>query len=434
MTLDEIRSEIITAVGSYAYGFWRRPDFVPGETRVNYSAQIFDQREIVNLVDCALSGKITAGRWTEEFERRMRAFFGSRDFVLVNSGSSANLLMLAALCSPGVEGHLEDGDEVVTVALGFPTTLAPIIQHRLVPVFMDVDWRTYNPDPGAVEAAIGPRTRAVFLPHPMGFPFDAEAVAGICQRRGLWFIEDGCDALGATFGGRLVGTFGVMSSLSHFPAHHTTGGEGGSVIVNSPKFPATARAMRDWGRACWCVPGASNTCGQRFGWEWPLLPKAWDHKYTYTDIGFNLKATDLQAAVLCAQADKIGFIVGRRRQNYRRLYENLASLDAFFSLPEVHPAANPSPYAFPLLVKPGRGVARDEIVHKLEAAKIETRPIFAGNLLRQPAFQHIEHRLAGSLDNTDRIMRDGFFVGVHPYLGEAEIDYIFGKLKEAVSD
>ena len=433
MTLDKIRSEIIAAVGSYASDFWRRPDFIPGETPVNYSAQIFDQGEIVNLVDCALSGKITAGRWTEEFERKMRAFFCSRDFILVNSGSSANLLMLAALCSPNVEGHLRDGDEVVTVALGFPTTLAPIVQHRLVPVFVDVSRETYNPDPGAVEAAIGPRTRAVFLPHPMGFPFDAEAVRGICERRGLWFIEDGADALGATFGGRLVGTFGAMSSLSHFPAHHLSGGESGSVIVNSSKVGKTARSIMNWGKDCWCQPGQNNTCGQRFGWQLGALPFGHDHKFCFSNIGYNLKATDLQAAVLCAQADKIGFIVGRRRQNYRRLHEKLLALSDFFSLPEIHPAAIPSPYAFPLLVKPGRGITRDEVVRRLEAAKIETRPIFGGNLLRQPAFQNIKHRVAASLDNTDRIMRDGFFVGVHPYLGEAEMDYVFKKLKEAVS-
>ena len=415
--------------------------FVPGETRIGYSRHIFGRAERLNLAEVLADGWLTAGKWTQEFERKMRAFFGSRDFLLVNSGSSANLLMMATLCSPNVEGHLNPGDEVIVPALGFPTTLAPIVQCGLVPVFVDVELGTYNPTPLAVWKAINPETKAAFLPHPLGLPFDAIGMLDTCghagrrteiQDRIIWLLEDGSDALGATFNGRLVGTFGAMSSLSHYPAHHISCGQGGSVVVNSPRVTMAVRSISEWGRACWCEPGKSNTCGKRFDWDFDGMPKGTDHKYIYTEIGYNLKATDMQAAVLCAQADRIQSIVGRRRENFRFLYDKLKDLEEFFILPVVHPKAVPSPYAFPLTVKSGSGLSRDKIVAHLEAANIETRPIFGGNMLRQPGFRNIRHRVIGILENTNYIMENAFFVGVHPGLTEEMLDYVAEKIREAV--
>ena len=430
MNLSDLSQLIKTSVGSYCAGYWQKKEFIPSVTPIKYSTHFFDGAEILNLTDVALSGWLTAGKWTQEFEKKMIKFFGARDFILVNSGSSANLLMIATICSPNVEGHLVDGDEIITPALGFPTTLAPIVHHRLVPVFVDVELGTYNPVPLNIYKAIGPRTKAAFLPHPLGLPFDAPAVLDICRQKGSFLIEDGCDSLGATFDGRLIGTFGAMSSISHFPAHHTTSGEGGSVVINSARVGKIARSIAAWGKNCWCPPGVNNTCGKQFDWDFEGLPAHTNHKYIWTDIGYNLKATDMQAAVLCAQFEKLDFIIKRRRENFWHLYDLVKDLEWAFILPRVHPKANPSPYAFPLIVRDG--LDKNKIVAYLENSKIETRPIFAGNLLQQPAFKNIPHRVHGDLKNTDKIMRDGFFVGVHPGLGEAEMGYMAEKLRGAI--
>jgi CDP-6-deoxy-D-xylo-4-hexulose-3-dehydrase len=409
----------------------------PGLDRLTYSTEVFDGAEAVNAVECILSGHLAAGKWTEEFERKVLALFEARQVVLVNSGSSANLLMVASVCSPTVSGRLVAGDEIVMPALGFPTTLAPVIQHGLRPVFVDVELDTYNPSLEDVGAVIdqADRAQAVFLPHPLGLPYDAWWVRELCDEYGMWMLEDGCDAFGATIsvGGqsRLVGTFGHASSLSHFPAHHTTAGEGGTVIVNSPKLTVVSRSLSEWGRACYCRPGMSNTCGKRFEWDFsPDLPQGTDHKYVYSTIGYNLKATDMQAAVLCAQLDKLNFIVERRRANFTLLAGLCRSLEEWFVLPRILVDANPSPYAFPLICRDG--VERRKVVAALEEALIETRPIFGGNLLRQPAFKDIEHRVHGTLANTDKIAMDGFFVGVHPLLDEACMTYIYEVLEKAV--
>lgn len=407
--------------------------FVAGETFVNYSVPIFDGQEMANLQDVMQTQHITAGRWTEEFERKMMQFFGARDFILVNSGSSANLLMVATLCSPNVEGHLKPGDGVIMPALGFPTTLAPVLQCGLVPIFVDVELDTYNPKPLTILRALDsylPKARLIFLPHPLGLPFECDYVEEICDDNDTWLLEDGCDALGAYFEERLVGTYGSMSSLSFYPAHHITTGEGGGVVINDPKVKVVARSISEWGRACYCAPGKSNTCGIRFEWAHEGMPSGYDHKYTYTEIGFNLKATDMQAAIGCAQADKIRFIVGRRRENFNRLLTACWEVQDYFILPKVSPRANSSPYAFPLICRDG--VDRRKVVAHLEAAKIETRPIFGGNLLRQPGFKNIDCRVYGELTNTDKIMRDGFFVGVHPFLSFEVMDYIVEQLKKAV--
>jgi len=410
-------------------------DFIPGQTKIHYSKHFFDEQETLNLIDVALSQWMTAGKWTEQFETSMIKYFGARDVLLVNSGSSANLLMLATVCSKDIAQYglrpLQDGDEVITVAAGFPTTLAPIIQNRLVPVFVDVGLGTYNPTFTDIVSAVGPRTRAVMLPHPMGLPFDCAAVKYFCAKNGLLFLEDNCDALGSRFDGMLTGTFGDMASLSHYPAHHTTCGEAGSVIVNNPKLKIAARSISQWGRSCYCAPGKENTCGKRFEWDTPGLPPGTDHKYQYSNIGYNMQATDMQAAVLCAQFDKLGTIIGKRQENFNTLHAMCrAELADYFILSKWDSRADPSPYAYPLINN--SGVPTREIIAALEAAKIETRPIFAGNLLRQPAFSGITHRVHGTLANTDRIMHGGFFVGVHPGLNEEHMRYIFEVLKKAV--
>ncbi len=425
MSAEHLQESILVAVREYAANFYVKQPFVPGETKINYSTEIYDENEMANLVECALSGHFTAGKWTQRFELAMLEMFSARDFLLVNSGSSANLLMLETLRSKTIENGLRWGDKVVTVALGFPTTLAPILQCGLVPVFVDVELGNYSPHPGWVIKAIDEHdARAVFLPHALGLPFRVDVIKKACEKRGVWLLEDGCDALGATVDNKLVGTFGAMSSLSFYPAHHLTCGEGGGVVVNSPKVIVTARSIREWGRACYCPPGVANTCGKRFDWEWEQLPAHTDHKYTYTNIGYNLAATDLQAAVMCAQFEKIKFIVEQRRKNFDTLQFILlqAGAENYFTLPGIHDNAEPSPYAYPLICH--EGLDRAKIIAKLEAAKIETRPIFGGNLLRQPAFKDIDCRVSGDLENADAIMERGFFVGCHPRLGDQEIGYV----------
>lgn len=426
-----LRAWLTREVSSYWTVRAQKQLFIPSVTPVNYSAPFFDEIEFLNLLDIIFTGWVASGKWTAAFEAKMVSYFGCRHFLLVNSGSSANLLMVATLCSPNVEDHLTEGDEVITPALGFPTTLAPIVQHKLIPHFVDVELGTYNPTISAIKRAYTRGvTKAVFLPHPLGIPFDAKAVKEFCDDERIWFLEDGCDGLGATVDGKLVGTFGDMSSLSFFPAHFLTCGEGGGVVVNNPRLGVEAASIMNWGKACYCIPGVSNTCGKRFEWELGTLPKGYDHKYAFSNIGYNLKATDMQAAILCAQADKIPTIVKNRKRNFWRLFK-LLSRDVtveYFTLPFcLH--GEISPYAFPLICY---GVDRAKVTSHLEKMRIETRPIFAGNLLRHPAFQSIEHRVSGSLENTDRIMRDGFFVGVHPGLGDAEMDYIAEQLKASV--
>jgi CDP-6-deoxy-D-xylo-4-hexulose-3-dehydrase len=425
-----LRDEILDLVRRYADLAHQRPPFVPGKTRVNYSGRVFDQSEMVNLISSALDFWLTAGPYAEKFEARMKEFFGARDFLLVNSGSSANLILVSTLCAeeldrilgPDELPRLKPGDEIITPAATFPTTLTPIVQNRLVPVFVDCEVGSYNINPDLVEDAIGPRTRAIFAPHTLGNPLDVEKLVEIAARRGLWFLEDGCDALGATFDGRLVGTFGAMSSLSFYPAHHITMGEGGGVVVNHPRLQKTACSIRDWGRDCWCDPGKSNTCGRRFDWTLGDLPHGYDHKYIYSNLGYNLKVTDLQAAIGLAQFEKIPEFVAARRRNFRQLEEGLADLEDRLILPKVHPKANPSPFGFPVTVRPG--IDRREVIAHLEAANIETRLIFGGNILRQPGFRNIERRVHGTMDGADTIMNRTFFVGVFPGLSREAIQYV----------
>jgi CDP-6-deoxy-D-xylo-4-hexulose-3-dehydrase len=425
-----LKDRILSLVEEYYQAAHRKPAFVPGQSRVPYAGRVYDAREMTLLTDSALDFWLTAGPYADRFERRMRQFFGSRDFLLVNSGSSANLVMLSTLCASALAKDLAEGslpplvagDEVITPAVTFPTTVAPIVQNRLVPVFVDCEVGTYNINPRLIEDAIGPRTRAIFVPHTVGNPCDMEIIGEVARRRGLWLLEDGCDALGATFNGQLAGTFGDMSSLSFYPAHHITMGEGGGVAINSFGLQKTARSIRDWGRDCWCDPGKSNTCGSRFGWQAGQLPCGYDHKYIYSNIGYNLKVTDLQAAIGLAQTEKMEDFIAARRRNFQSLYQGLQAHEEHLILPTTDPRANPSPFAFPITVRPG--LERNRLIGHLEDAQIETRLVFGGNIIRQPGFLDIEKRIHGDLAASDTIMRDTFFIGVYPGLTEEMIGYV----------
>ena len=432
---ETLRREILDQVRRYWEIAHQRAPFVPGKTRVSYSGRVYDAHEMLNLVDSALDFWLTFGRYGEAFERRMRTFFNSAGFLLVNSGSAANLLMVSTVCSPELDTllgkdagkpRLRPGDEVITPAVTFPTTLAPIIQNRLIPVFVDCEVGTYNLNPSLIEEAVGPRTRAIFAPHTLGNPCDLATVMDLARRRNLWVLEDTCDALGATFDGRLVGTFGDLASLSFYPAHQMTMGEGGGAVINHPRLKKTAQSIRDWGRDCWCDPGKSNTCGKRFDWSLGELPHGYDHKYIYSNVGYNLKPTDLQAAIGLAQIEKVGAFVAARRRNFARLFEGLRPLEEWLLLPRVDPRANPSPFGFPVTVR--EGVERNRLIQHLEAANIETRLVFGGNILRQPGFRHIERRVHGTLERSDRVMRDTFFVGVYPGLTDEMLDFVAGRI------
>jgi CDP-6-deoxy-D-xylo-4-hexulose-3-dehydrase len=429
---EELRARILELTREYTALVHAPQPFVAGESRISYSGRVFDEAEVVNLVSSSLDFWLTAGPYAEKFEKTLAAFFGAIDFTLVNSGSSANLLMVSALCAEGTSnaaggpGRLLPGDEIITPAVTFPTTLTPIVQNRLLPVFVDCEVGTYNINPALVEEAIGPRTKALFIPHTVGNPCDMALLTEVARRRNLWLLEDGCDAMGATFEGKLVGTFGAMSSLSFYPAHHMTMGEGGGLVINNPDFKKVVRSLRDWGRDCWCDPGCNNTCGRRFDWRMGELPYGYDHKYIYSNLGYNLKATEMQAAIGLAQFEKLPRFIEARRRNFRLLFEGLKPLQHRLELPRIDPRANPSPFGFPITVRDG--VDRRALINHLEGAKIETRLVFGGNILRQPGFLDIERRVHGSMEGSDRIMRDTFFVGVYPGLGDAQIDYIVEQL------
>ena len=419
---EALRQQILDLVREY-YAVAHAPaPFVPGTSKINYAGRVYDDRELTNLVESALEFWLTAGPYGQSFEKEMRKFFGAADFLLVNSGSSANLVMLSTLTSAMVERRLEPGDEVITPAVTFPTTLTPIVQNGLVPVFVDCELGTYNVDPAAVEAAIGPRTRAMMIPHTLGNPADLGRLQTLAERHELYLLEDCCDALGSTWAGRLVGTFGHMASLSFFPAHHMTMGEGGGVIINRGGLTRSARSIRDWGRDCWCAPGQSNTCGKRFEWQLGDLPAGYDHKYIYSTLGYNLKATNMQAAIGLAQLDKVPDFCVRRRANFRRLYDGLAPFADRLLLPRSLPPADPAWFGFPITVR--AGITRLELVRFLESRRVETRLVFAGNVLRQPAFRGIPHRIVGTLAASDTVMNDTFFVGVYPGLTPAMLDYV----------
>jgi CDP-6-deoxy-D-xylo-4-hexulose-3-dehydrase len=431
----ELRQKILELVGEYCAQAFAEKAFFPGVTQVPISGRVFDEVEVRTLVDSALDFWLTAGPYAARFETDFAARFGVRSSLLVNSGSSANLLAVSCLTSPSLgERRLVAGDEVLTVATGFPTTVNPVIQNGLVPVFVDVDLGTYNVNIAQLEAAIGPRTRALMIAHTLGNPFDLDAVCRLAKQHDLYLIEDCCDAVGSLYAGKPVGSFGDLATVSFYPAHHITMGEGGAVLVDSPKLKRLVESFRDWGRDCWCDPGKDNTCGKRFGFQLGSLPCGYDHKYTYSQIGYNLKATDLQAAVGVAQLGKLDGFIRARRERFSALHSGLSSLEEFFILPEATPNSEPAWFGFPLSVRADAPFTRDDLIRHLDAQKIGARLLFGGNLLRQPAYAHTVHRQVGTLANADFIAGHSLWLGVYPGLTPRMIDYMLETIRGFVAE
>jgi len=431
---EALRTQILSLVAEYYDVAFAPKPFVPGESPVPVSGRVFDASELQHLVEAGLDFWLTTGRFAAQFEREFAQFMGVRHAILVNSGSSANLLALSCLTSPKLgERALRPGDEVITVAAGFPTTVNPILQNQLTPVFVDVTIPTYNIDASQLEAALSERTRAVMIAHTLGNPFDLDAVVDFARRHDLWLIEDCCDAVGATYRGQKVGTFGDLATVSFYPAHHITMGEGGCVLTNSGRLKTLVESFRDWGRDCWCEPGKDNTCGKRFDWQLGDLPHGYDHKYTYSHIGYNLKATDMQAAIGVAQLTKLPSFIEARRRNFNFLWQGLSDLQEHLILPEATPFSEPSWFGFPITIADAAPFTRNELVRFLEQRKIGTRLLFGGNLIRQPAYRNRPYRVVAALTNTDRILNNTFWVGVYPGLNEAMLSFIVDSIHHFVA-
>jgi CDP-6-deoxy-D-xylo-4-hexulose-3-dehydrase len=430
-TPDELRAAIATLVREFADQVHAPREFVAGQSPIPVSGKVIGAPELLLMVDASLDGWLTTGRFNAAFEQRLAQFLGVRHVLTVNSGSSANLVAFATLTSPRLGSRaILPGDEVIGVAAGFPTTVNPILQHGAVPVFVDIELSTHNIDPSLIEAAIGPRTKAIMLAHTLGNPFNLEVVTALCRKHGLWLIEDCCDALGATYGGRMVGTFGDLATLSFYPAHHITMGEGGAVFTNNPELARIAESFRDWGRDCYCAPGKDNTCNKRFCWQLGSLPAGYDHKYIYSHVGFNLKITDMQAACALAQMDRLEDFIRARRANFAYLHARLQSCTEFLQLPAATPGSDPSWFGFPVVLKDAAGVDRVELLRYLEEHKIGTRLLFAGNLTRQPSMIGRTYRVSGSLQQTDRALHRTFWLGVYPGLSTAHLDQVVQKIEE----
>lgn len=440
---DELREQILRLSAQYAALAQAPKPFKPGVTPIPAAAKVLGSEELCSLVDASLDMWLTAGRFNEAFERKLGAWLGVEQVLTTNSGSSANLLALASLCSPRLgERALRPGDEVITVAAGFPTTVNPLLLFGLVPVFVDVDARTYNIDAAQIEAAISERTRAIVIAHTLGNPFDLDSVVSLARKHDLWLIEDCCDALGSRFresasgqpaadessSMRPVGTFGDLATVSFYPAHHITMGEGGAVFTGNAELARIVESVRDWGRDCNCPPGCENTCGKRFQWQLGDLPRGYDHKYIYSELGFNLKITDMQAAVGLAQLQRLPAFVEARRRNFAGLYQRLRELEPFLILPAATPGSEPAWFGFPLTLHERAGVDRAELLRYLDQYRIGTRLLFAGNITRQPYFRGRAYRISGRLVNTDRIMNDTFWLGVHPAMTDAMLDFVAEKL------
>jgi len=422
---QQIREQILALTQEFHKEAFPHREFVPGTSTVPVSGKVIDGADISAVVDSALDAWFTTGRWAKEFERKLARFFGLRSASLVNSGSSANLVAFSALTSPKLgDRQIKPGDEVITVAAGFPTTVNPILQNRCVPVFIDVTLPHYEVDVTKLEAARSEKTKAVMIAHTLGNAFDAEAVAEFCKKYNLWLVEDCCDALGTTLNGKKVGTFGDIATVSFYPAHHITMGEGGAVLTDKPALKVLIESFRDWGRDCWCEPGVDNTCGKRFDWQLGTLPCGYDHKYTYSHIGYNLKATDMQAALGVSQIEKLPHFIERRKENFVYLKNALKPAEKWLMLPEATPGCDASWFGFPIAVKPDAPFSRDQLTRHLDANKIGTRLVFAGNLLRQPAYEGWEYRVVGELTNTDFVMNQVFWVGVYPGLTPPMLDFI----------
>jgi CDP-6-deoxy-D-xylo-4-hexulose-3-dehydrase len=430
---EQLRAQILNLVSEYhAEAFPERP-FLGGISNVPVSGKVFDQNELKLLVDSSLDFWLTTGRYAEKFEKSFAKVMGMKHAMLCNSGSSANLLAVSALTSPRLgKRALKEGDEVITAAAGFPTTVNPILQNRLTPVFVDVELATYDSSVEKIEAAIGPKTKAIVMAHTLGNPFDIAGVMELAKQHKLFVVEDTCDAVGAKFNGQSVGSFGDLSTTSFYPAHHITMGEGGCVLVNKASMKKIVESLRDWGRDCWCPPGVDNTCGRRFDWQLGELPYGYDHKYVYSHVGYNLKMTDMQAAVGVAQLDKLDGFIQARNSNFNKIYAGLKDLQEFLILPEATKNSEPSWFGFPITVRKDAPFTRFELVQHIESRRIGTRQLFGGNLLRQPAYLKSPMRVVGDLTNADFITENTFWIGVYPGLTDEMINYMIDTISEFV--
>lgn len=437
---DALKQEILAKTKEY-YELVHKPSqeapFEPGNSRVAYAGRVFDEQEMINLVDSSLDFWLTYGAYSRQFEQKLADYLGVPWSFLVNSGSSANLLAFFALTSPLLQDRqIKRGDEVITVAAGFPTTVAPAVQYGAVPVFVDIDMKTCNIDVSKLEAALSPKTKAVMVAHTLGNPFDLKSVKAFCDKHNLWLVEDNCDALGSRFEGKLTGTWGDIGTSSFYPPHHMTMGEGGAVYTSSHLLKRIILSVRDWGRDCWCDSGRDNTCGNRFSQQFGTLPLGYDHKYVYSHFGFNLKVTDMQAAIGLAQLEKFPSFVEKRKQNFLRLKGALQGLEDCITLPVATPGSDPSWFGFLITVNDGMPFGRNDIVEYLENNRIQTRNLFAGNMTRHPMFQTlsegVDYRICGELKNTDKVMNDSFWLGVYPGMSEDAIDYMAEKIKEFI--
>ena len=419
------RKEILKLVAEYYAEHLSSHQFTPGETMIPFAGRVFDEEELINLVDSSLDFWLTTGRYAEIFEQDFAKYMQQNNCMLVNSGSSANLLAVTALTSEMLKNkRLQNGDEVITVAAGFPTTVNPIVQNGLVPVFVDVDVETFNIKADKIENAISEKSKAIVLAHTLGNPFDLETVKKIAKKHDLFLIEDCCDAVGSTYKGQMVGTFGDMATTSFYPAHHITMGEGGSVLTSNPLLKRIVTSLRDWGRDCYCDPGCDNTCGRRFKGQHGDLPSGYDHKYIYSHIGYNLKVTDMQAAIGVAQLKKLPSFIEKRKRNFRKLHKELKAYEEYLILPQATKDSDPSWFGFPFTVKENESFYRKDLAEFLEEHKILTRQLFAGNITKQPAYRNVNYRIAGNLENTDYIMRNTIFIGVYPGIDDEKLEYI----------
>jgi CDP-6-deoxy-D-xylo-4-hexulose-3-dehydrase len=420
-----LRMQIASLVQQFAELTLAPKPFLPGESPVPVSGKVLGTKELQLMVEASLDGWLTTGRFNAAFEERLAKYLGVKYLITVNSGSSANLVAFSTLTSPRLgDRAIRPGDEVIGVAAGFPTTVNPILQFGAVPVFVDVDLATHNIDATLIEAAIGPKTKAIMLAHSLGNPFNLDVVTALCKKHGLWLVEDCCDALGSTYDGKLVGTFGDIGTLSFYPAHHITMGEGGAVFTNNAELKLIAESFRDWGRDCYCAPGKDNTCNKRFCWKLGELPEGYDHKYTYSHLGYNLKISDMQAACALGQMDRVDEFVAARKRNFAYLKSRLVSCEEFLHLPQATPKSDPSWFGFPLVLNPESGVKRVDLLNYLDQNKIGTRLLFAGNLTRQPYMIGRNFRISGTLTNTDTVMNQTFWLGVYPGLDEQRLDYM----------
>jgi CDP-6-deoxy-D-xylo-4-hexulose-3-dehydrase len=425
-----IREHIALLVKQYAEIEFQPKKFTPGVTVIPPSGKLIGVEELQYMVSASLDGWLTTGRFNEEFEKKLAEFISVKHAITVNSGSSANLVAFSTLTSSKLgERAIQRGDEVIGVAAGFPTTVNPIIQFGAIPVFVDVDPLTHNIDVTKIEAAIGSKTKAIMLAHSLGNPFNLEVISGLCKKHNLWLVEDCCDALGSTYQGRMVGTFGDIGTLSFYPAHHITMGEGGAVFTNNYELKQIAESFRDWGRDCYCPPGKDNTCGKRFCWKLGNLPEGYDHKYTYSHLGYNLKITDMQAACALAQLDKAPAFIQKRKENFKYLKDRLKSCEEFLQLPEATKDSDPSWFGFPITVKKTSPVSRLDLTTYLDQNKIGTRLLFAGNLIRQPYMVNVQYRVSGDLTHTDNVMNNTFWIGVQPALTSEMLDFVIERIE-----